>query len=684
MQLWAIKATAKIVKYKQPDGTVIPLKVSGDEFFGYIRTINGNIVCVGKDGYLYYAGYDRGYLQISSERVDNLSSAVKSKSQPLAAGASHLPPAIMYSLRNNAAQTLNLKSENYNITGKSLVLLVEFADVWFSITDAENYFSSLLNSKGYSADGATGSAADYFNENFKGVCSFSFAVAAIIRLSKDVAYYGEHTAYLNDANIASMVIEACKKASESGIDFSQYDTDKDGLVDNVAIIFAGLNEAESGNSNTIWPHKGDISDKNIFCNGVKIASYTCSSEYSGDDAEHYPSSIGSFCHEYAHSLGLVDLYDVNKEEEGLSNGLYGSLSLMDEGNYLNRGKTPPYFNAIEREMLGIAEIDRLEIGREYEIVPVQNADTLYRVETTNSGEYFLLECRGSDGWDRYVGGEGLVLYHVDKSAALCGGVTAQARWRLNIVNSYAGHECAKVLVSDPAVASAKSVGHIFYPGPLNITSLTARGNPSLTDWQHSGVGISINDIEYSEGVVKFMVKEDLLYSDTVSCAKNLKIYPYQNYAFLSWDSSVKNFDGNGHWYIMLDGGSESGRRVVLPADSTNFLFKKLESGTNYSGKVYFVENNRMGEVCQFSFETDRITSAYPYVKFLSSYKVGDVLNLCVQNLVEPFASVEFMVNGEELSGISYKLKEAGEYIIEVIIKYPDKSADIISKKLVVR
>ena len=273
---WAIKAVAKIVKYRQPDGSFVSLKVVGDEFFGYTTTLQGHIVSVGPHGYLRYADYSIGALRNQARQRLNLH---------------HLNPQ-----RPGAIATRS--SETSHIT--SLVLLVQFADLPFSIEDPEGYFHQMLNGKNYTLDGATGSVAEYFNANFRGTCEFSFELSPIITLSKEAAYYGEHTPYMNDANVTGMVVEACKIASENGVDFSKYDSDADGIVDNVAIIFAGLNEAESGNSNAIWPHKGDIADKNIFCNGVKIASYTCSSEYSGDAQVNWPATIGSFCHEYAH------------------------------------------------------------------------------------------------------------------------------------------------------------------------------------------------------------------------------------------------------------------------------------------------------------------------------------------------------------------------------------------------
>ena len=74
--VWATGATANIVKYRQPDGSIISLKMFGDEFFAYSTTLDGYIVAIGNDGYCYYANYDSGYLKLSGNRVAG--SSVKS------------------------------------------------------------------------------------------------------------------------------------------------------------------------------------------------------------------------------------------------------------------------------------------------------------------------------------------------------------------------------------------------------------------------------------------------------------------------------------------------------------------------------------------------------------------------------------------------------------------------------
>lgn len=688
---WAIKAAAKIVKYRQPDGSFVSLKVVGDEFFGYTTTLQGDIVSVGPDGYLHYADYNSGARRLSTA----------------AQRVSSVPQAVAYSLRSQARQRLNpqrltpqhltpqrpgaIKTKSPAASHVStLVLLVQFSDLQFTIEEPGEYFQQMLNGKNYTRDGATGSVAEYFNANFRGALDFQFCLSPIITLTKEAAYYGEHTPYMNDANVTGLVVEACKIASENGVDFSRYDSNNDGIVDNVAIIFAGLNEAESGNSNAIWPHKGDIADKNIFCNGVKIASYTCSSEYSGDDQLCRPATIGSFCHEYAHWLGLVDMYDVNDEEEGLSHGLYGTLSLMDRGNYLNNGKTPPYFNAIELEMLGLLPVEDLCPDRKYRLSPVFMTDTLYRAASSNPGEYFLFECRNATGWDKYTGGQGLVVYHLDKSENMYGGLSASARWRLNVVNSYAEHECAKVLCGqgweDP-----------FFPGTANVTSLTASSEPSFTDWQHSGLGISITDISYEGGTATFAVKEDLVYSSSVPYVQEFKTETFQNCAAICWNTSrssdniPQTASGNtaasragSYWALVLESDEGILYKGMLAASSSRFVFEGLEPGKTCRGKIYMVEEGRMGDVHTFEFTTDSVTSEYPFVKLSDNYKAGDVLYAFVQNLVEEHTGIQIMVDGEKLQGNAYEFSRSGVHELEVSIKYPDSSVDVITKRIEVK
>ena len=53
--------------------------------------------------------------------------------------------------------------------------------------------------------------------------------------------------------------EACTLAAPS-VDFSQYDHNQDGFIDNIYFFYAGKGEADSGDGNAIWPHSAYYAD----------------------------------------------------------------------------------------------------------------------------------------------------------------------------------------------------------------------------------------------------------------------------------------------------------------------------------------------------------------------------------------------------------------------------------------
>ena len=87
-------------------------------------------------------------------------------------------------------------------------------------------------------------------------------------------------------------------------------------------------------------------------------------------------------------------------------GHFAVTSLMDAGAYNNGSKTPPCFNAVDRDMLGIGKCEMMKAGS-YTLGPISEEGRYLRIDSDNPDEYYLIECRGTGGWDRYVGGSGL-------------------------------------------------------------------------------------------------------------------------------------------------------------------------------------------------------------------------------------------------------------------------------------
>ena len=74
-----------------------------------------------------------------------------------------------------------------------------------------------------------------------------------------MAYYGKP--YIDKNGVEQhdtlpevMIAEAVVAASED-VDYSKYDWNKDGNVDQVFVIYAGYAEAQGAEPETIWPHE---------------------------------------------------------------------------------------------------------------------------------------------------------------------------------------------------------------------------------------------------------------------------------------------------------------------------------------------------------------------------------------------------------------------------------------------
>ena len=284
------------------------------------------------------------------------------------------------------------------------------------------HFSEMLNGEGYNYNGAIGSVRDYYVENSMGEYRPQFDVFLCPEpLSHPSSYYDngkEHEA----------IMEASAMMS-SQIDINQYDTDDDGTIDMVLFYYPGYNEAEGGETWTIWPHQqsGNFGEMG----GKLFRRYFCTSELRGNTGEE-AAAIGTTCHEFAHSLGLPDFYDVGKAEHGgeiQSRDLTYVYDLMCYGNYNDAGRRPPYLTSLERNMLGwMPTPDAILSGGDYILEGVQD-NKAYRVETEVAGEYFLLECRDGSGWDSGVANSGLVIFHVDQSdRRISGNTTASYLW----------------------------------------------------------------------------------------------------------------------------------------------------------------------------------------------------------------------------------------------------------------
>ena len=480
----AIPAWPGKIVHVQPDGSTIDLYQHGDEWGHWLTDGQGRIVRKDPDGFFRVAA------DVSVETV-------KATAR----------------MRRAARQASWEPDTEHIALGKKrfLVVLVEFSNLSFSSSDPQADFHNLMNQPGYSVNGATGSARDYYYDNSHGIFEPIFDVFGPVKLPKGYEYYGENDRQGWDLHPDEALIEACK-ALDPTVDFSQYDNDGDGKVDLVFMYYAGYGENEVSDTNTIWPHQGSLRGdfgKSVNLDGKRIDSYACTCELISYGAyKDGICGIGAACHEFAHAMGLPDFYDTDYEDNGEAGGLY-AFSLMCSGCYNNDARTPPFFNIIERIMLGwITEDAILTFNKpgSYIIPPVTD-NVAYMTPSDIAGEYFVYECRVAQGWDAPLKAEGLIVYHVDQSNRTVKGadMSAFVLWKYwfyyNSINAYGKHPCFYVV---PAADQKNllyygGIDRMVFPGYNKVTSYVAKS------WNGVSSDYKISNIAYGSGVLSLDV-----------------------------------------------------------------------------------------------------------------------------------------------------------------------------------
>ena len=465
----ATVAMQKAFDYVQPDGSTIRIRLHGDEFHHWATSSDGKTVMkLGTDGFYRPAG--------GKAPAEPASAAVLRKR----AGDARLAAA--------RSQSISLGEHRF------LIILVQFADLSFTIDDPVQSFRNLLNQQGYSDNGATGSVFDYFSDSSRGQFVPQFDVVGPYTVSGNMADYGGN-GNNGDKDPFKCFFEACQLA-DADVDFSIYDCDGDGTVDNIFFYYAGHNEAEGGVSSSIWPHSSSLSYYygSYRFDGVKLGTYACSSEYKGGYWSNTMCGIGTFCHEFGHVLGLPDFYDTDYSENGQCDPLM-DFSLMSSGNYNNDGRTPPYLSAVERNLLGWMDEPEEITGEGSFTLPAIHENKAFTTATENPGEYFLYEVRDGSGWDKFIG-KGMLAYHVDKSNNNVHGISARNRWdSWNRINAYADHPCYRIIK-----ASKSGDGdNVPYPGSGNVRTFCGKS------WAGYDSELTLNNITWADGTVSFMI-----------------------------------------------------------------------------------------------------------------------------------------------------------------------------------
>lgn len=200
----AVPAFPAPASVTQPDGSVIELRLLGDEFAHVTVNAAGEVMEQDADGvWRTAAGTAAARLRKGAARR---------------------------AMRARRAEGITSFPRSGEV--RSLILLVDFPDVPFVTPDVQREFSEMLNLKGFDRREHIGSAADYFRAQSMGQFSPQFDVYGPVRADRVSTWYGENDANGDDMRAHELAIEICRKL-DGEINFADYDLDGDGMIDNV-------------------------------------------------------------------------------------------------------------------------------------------------------------------------------------------------------------------------------------------------------------------------------------------------------------------------------------------------------------------------------------------------------------------------------------------------------------------
>lgn len=581
-------------------GKTISVYLRGDERSHFYTTTDGHMLLRGDDGLFRYAVPQGGLLvpsamtasQPGSRSVDE-EALLASFSRDAAFSLFDAKAAERAKSRrapSRVAEEASLTTFPTKGSPRCLAILVEFQDVQFTLPDPQQLFSDMLNQEGFSQYGATGSVRDFFEASSGGQFTPQFDVYGPVRLPYNMSYYGSNSPDTGDDERPYEMIPHAVDLLRDQVDFSVYDNDDDGIVDNIYVFYAGYGEADGGPANSIWPHSWNIHDDlgmEIYMNGKLINHYATNNELANGQGSNL-AGIGVFCHEFSHVMGLPDLYST------LYTGVFtpGEFSLMDHGSYNNDSHTPPCHTGYERYCLGWVEPKVLSDPDNITMYPIAQPgayDHVYMIKTPKKSEYYILENRQQRGWDEYIPGHGLLVWHIDFDPE---------RWILNIVNIE--KQYVDIVEADD-MQTTYSMGGDPFPGTSDVTEFGDDTKPSMRTWDGYALYSPLTDIKDIDGAVSFAFKGGRNIFDEITAheAADIKAGGFtakwnEIARTTSYLLSVYTKDADGtlryvEGYRKLDVGATGQHEVSGLTPATTYYY--TVTGTN--GRFYSSDSNEV-------------------------------------------------------------------------------------------
>ena len=413
---FAVSANPNSFREVQPDGTVVTLRVNGDEHFNWTEDTAGYTVIRQKGWYEYARLNPQGRLVptglkvgLSNPRTYGLSKGILPSAAQRAASA-----------KGSASSSGSSSAQGVAPFGsiRNLVVLVQFSNHVGRELPSSSEIDVLFNAPGGDAILApTGSVRDVYLQNSYGQMELNSDVSGWVTVSKSEQYYANGQS--GDSTLWEALREALNSLDQT-VDFSQYDADNDGYIDSIAFIHSGYGaewggtDADgTGSADRIWSHRWSIQSPVWTSNeGVRVSDYHISPALWGTAGSSI-GRIGVIAHETGHFFGLPDLYDTDGSGSGI-----GSYGLMANSWDFNGSQLcPPHLSPWSKLQLGwISPVNISETG-EYSIGQSETNNEYFVITDGYSGnEYLMIENRQNAGFDCSMPQGGLAIWHIDDEA----------------------------------------------------------------------------------------------------------------------------------------------------------------------------------------------------------------------------------------------------------------------------
>lgn len=483
--------------YTQPDSSTLMVTRAGDEHFNYATTSDGYLIARDSAKVFRFVKNDGTLSEVQASDPGSRSDAAEallSEISPTLALEAYResfvdPIAVIEAAGDSATEATSTASLAYRptapayTTGEQRFPVILLSTNGHTIQDSALIYR-MLNEEGFSEQGMYGSVRDYFifasdSQFFPTFDLFSVTLDVDLDTATDYA-------------VARFIVSFASSLKSLGFTASNYDADGDKTIDLLAIIFAG-----SENDTQIWSHYAATSVNYKINPKYTINPYLVVPELDTYDTTLL-AGIGIFSHEFSHSLGLGDHYDVTTGTggtylhdvmaQGLYLGYYGDAS----------ARNPPTFNAFERESAGWLTLT--ELSESDSLLPPIYENFAYSVTNPdNEDEYYVIEYRPDTLWDDAgLYANGVFIWYVNYDEDV---------WEANTINIGSDEHFKVVPASDSYWSYAP------FPGSTNTTEFDGF---VFETGSADSAGIALYSISLSSAYASFHTWPDTTLSDTTS------------------------------------------------------------------------------------------------------------------------------------------------------------------------